>query len=146
MAVDSKPRLGGWLLVPLAWLTFSLLSMILVLIMYGGGLIGPALRGALSSLPSSALVQWGAFLLTTILMLSYSTWITWIFCKRSPRLPRHYIILLLLNVLLALKAFLFAPVEDSAVVNSLLLALVAASVFVPYFKRSQRVKNTFIEP
>lgn len=144
MAVDSKPRLGGWLLVPLAWLTFSILSMILVLIMYGGSLFGPALHGASFSPPSSALLLWGAFLLTTIVMLSYSAWIAWMFCKRSKRLPRHYIIWLLLNVLLALKAFIFSPVEDSVVVNSLLIALLAASLFVPYFKRSQRVKNTFI--
>lgn len=144
MAVDAKPRLGGWLLVPLAWLTFSILSMILVLIMYGGALFGPTLRGASFSPPSSALLLWGAFLLTTTVMLSYSAWIAWLFCKRSPRLPRHYIIWLLLNVLLALKAFIFSPVEDSVVVNSLLIALLAASLFVPYFKRSQRVKNTFI--
>ncbi|WP_421504571.1 DUF2569 domain-containing protein [Erwinia rhapontici] len=146
MPVNSKPRLGGWLFVPLTWLVLVVMNMIMVLIIYGGGLIGPAFRSALTNLPSSALLLWGAFLLTTILMLSYSTWIIWMFCKRSPRLPRHYIIWLLINVLLALKAFLFAPVEDSAVVNSLLLALLAASVFVPYFKRSQRVKNTFIAP
>lgn len=146
MAVNSKPRLGGWLLVPLAWLIVTLLASSLVMTMYVGALFGPALHNASFSSPQLALLQWGASLVTSVLMLAYTAWITWLFCKRSLRVPRHYIIWLLLNVVLALKTFVLSPVSDNLALRTLLFALLAASVFVPYFKRSQRVKNTFIEP
>ena len=39
----------------------------------------------------------------------------------------------------------FSPVTDDLAVRNLLLPLLAAAVFVPYFKRSLRVKETFTE-
>lgn len=146
MAVDSKPRLGGWLLVALAWLIVTLLASCLVVTIYVSTLCDLALRDASYTPPHQVLWQWGASLITSALMLAYSAWITWIFCKRSQRLPRHYMIWLLLNVVLALKTFVFSPVSDGLAIRTLLFALLAASILVPYFKRSQRVKNTFIEP
>ncbi|BAN96068.1 hypothetical protein E05_13020 [Plautia stali symbiont] len=53
---------------------------------------------------------------------------------------------LLITVLLALKTFAFTPVADGKAIQTLLLALLSAAVFVPYFKRSQRVKQAFIQP
>ncbi|WP_338507471.1 DUF2569 domain-containing protein [Erwinia aphidicola] len=146
MAVDTKPRLAGWLLVPLAWLIMTLLTNALVMAMYLSALLDPAMRNALFSHESNALWQWGASLLTSTVVWCYSAWVTWIFCQRSRRLPRHYILWLLLTVLLAVKTFAFSPVADGAAIRTLLIALLAAAVLVPYFKRSQRVKNTFIEP
>jgi len=49
-------------------------------------------------------------------------------------------------VLLALKTFAFTPVADSRALQTLLLSLLAAAIFAPYFKRSKRVKTTFIAP
>jgi len=144
--VDSKPRIAGWLLVPLAWLIIALLASALVMTMYIGALAGPAIRNISWHSPEPALLQWGASLLTSAIMLVYTAWITWLFCQRSRRLPRHYLIWLLLNVVLALKAFVFSPVADQLAMRNLLFALLAASVLVPYFKRSQRVKNTFVAP
>lgn len=133
-------------MLPLAWLIVTLLASALVMTMYVGALFGPGLRNAWSGSPQLVLLQWGASLLTSALMLAYTVWITWIFCQRSRRLPRHYIIWLLLNVVLALKTFIFSPVADNLALRTLLFALLAASVLVPYFKRSQRVKNTFLAP
>lgn len=42
--VDSKPRIAGWLLVPLAWLIIALLASALVMTMYIGALAGPAIE------------------------------------------------------------------------------------------------------
>lgn len=145
MAVDPQTRLGGWLLVPLAWLIMTLLTSALVMAMYFSALFDPAMRHALFNPPHSALLQWAASLITSIVVWAYSAWVTWIFCKRSRRLPRHYVIWLLLSVILALKTFAFSPVTDGAAIRTLLIALLAASVLVPYFKRSRRVKSTFIE-
>lgn len=143
---SSAPRLGGWLLLPLAWLILTLLTSALVMVMYMSALFDPAWRDLLFSRDHAFLTQWGLSLATSLLVWCYSAWVTWIFCMRSRRLPRHYIIWLLLTVILALKTFAFLPVADGAAVRSLLMALLAAAILVPYFRRSQRVKNTFIAP
>ena len=66
--------------------------------------------------------------------------------KRRACVPKHYILWLLISVLLAIKAFAFSPVPDAFAVRQLLFPLLAAALLVPYFKRSQRVKSTFVNP
>ncbi len=128
---SSAPRLGGWLLLPLAWLILTLLTSALVMVMYMSALFDPAWRDLLFSRDHAFLTQWGLSLATSLLVWCYSAWVTWIFCMRSRRLPRHYIIWLLLTVILALKTFAFSPVADGAAVRSLLMALLAAAILVP---------------
>ena len=53
---------------------------------------------------------------------------------------------IVIAVLLAVKAFAFSPVSDALAVRQLLFPLLAAALLVPYFKRSTRVKNTFVNP
>lgn len=144
MASVSQTRIGGWLLVALAWLIMSLLTSALVVAMYLSALFDAAMRGALFNPPYGALWPWGASLLTSLLVGGYSVWVTWLFFQRSRRLPRYYIIWLLLSVMLALKTFAFSPVADASAIRTLLVALLAASVLVPYFRRSGRVRTTFI--
>ncbi|WP_034950747.1 DUF2569 domain-containing protein [Erwinia oleae] len=146
MTVESKPRIGGLLLVPLAWLLMTMLTSALVLAMYLSALFDPALREALVTNTQAFMLQWSLSLLTSLLVWIYSLWVTWLFFKRSRRLPRHYIIWLLLTVLLAIKSFAFSPVSDDAAIRTLLIALLAAAFLAPWFRRSERVKRTFIEP
>ena len=146
MATDPTPRIAGLLLVPLAWLIMTMLTSAVVVAMYLSALLTPELRNALFNNTHAFTVQWSVSLIISLIVWGYSVWVTWIFCKRSRRLPRHYIIWLLVTVLLAIKTFAFSPVSDAAALRTLLIALLAAAVLVPYFKRSQRVKNTFIEP
>ena len=143
---SSAPRIGGWLFVPLAWLIMTLLTSTLIVAMYLSAFLSPDMRQALLSQEHAFTLQWTLSLATSLVVWVYSAWVTWIFCKRSRRLPRHYIIWLLVTVLLAIKTFAFSPVTDGAAIKTLLIALLAASLLVPYFKRSQRVKTTFIEP
>lgn len=146
MAVDSQTRIGGWLLLPLAWLLMTLLSTSLVMFMFLSALLDPALRHSLVNLQSNLLFQWGFSVVTSVVVWCYSIWVTILFFKRSRRLPRHYIIWLLLTVLLALKVFAFSPIADDKAVQTLLIALLAAAGLVPYFKRARRVKTTFVNP
>ncbi len=146
MSITSPaPRLGGWLLLPLAWLILTLLTSTLALALYSSALFNPSWRHLLGQ-SQPLLMQWGLSLATSLLVWLYSAWVTWIFCQRSRRLPRHYIIWLLLTLALALKTFAFSPVADGAAVRSLLISLLAAAALAPYFRRSQRVKATFIAP
>ncbi|MET3075031.1 DUF2569 domain-containing protein [Pantoea leporis] len=142
----NPPRIAGWLLLPLAWLIMTMLTSALVVAMYLSPLFKPELRTTLFSHGGTLLMQWSISLLTAAVVWAYSIWVCWIFCKRSRRLPRHYILWLLMTILLALKTFAFTPVADGKAIQTLLLSLLAAAVFVPYFKRSQRVKQTFIQP
>lgn len=146
MASDSKPRIAGLLLVPLAWLIMTMLTSALVVAMYLSALANPELRHALFNNTQAFTAQWSLSLIISLLVWAYSIWVTWIFCKRSRRLPKHYIIWLLVTVVLAIKTFAFSPVSDAAAIRTLLIALLAAAIFVPYFKRAERVKATFIEP
>lgn len=146
LLTSSAPRPGGWLLLPLAWLIVTLFTSALVVMMYIGALFNPAWRELLFSHAHTFLLQWGLSLATSLAVWGYSAWVTWLFCLRSRRLPRHYIIWLLLTVLLALKTFAFSPVTDGAAVRTLMIALLAAAVLVPYFRRSRRVKETFVAP
>ena len=57
-----------------------------------------------------------------------------------------YIIWLLITLLLAIKAFAFSPVSDVLALRQLLFPLLAAALLAPYFRRSQRVKRTFVNP
>ena len=56
---------------------------------------------------------------------------------------RHW---LLITLLLAIKAFAFSPVSDVLALRQLLFPLLAAALLAPYFRRSQRVKRTFVNP
>ncbi|OIX94077.1 DUF2569 domain-containing protein [Pantoea sp. Ae16] len=138
-----SPRIGGWLLLPLAWLIMTMLTSALVVALYLRPLFDSELRNTLFSHANLLLSQWLVSLLTAAAVWLYSIWVCWIFCRRSRRLPRHYTIWLLMTVVLALKTFAFTPVADGKALQTLLLTLLAAALFVPYFKRSRRVKQTF---
>ena len=89
---------------------------------------------------------WYVSLFSAALMWAYTLWLTIGFFKRQSKVPKHYIIWLLISVLLVLKSFAFSPVSDDTIVRQLVFQLIAAALFAPYFKRSSRVKLTFVNP
>ncbi|ELY2669519.1 DUF2569 domain-containing protein [Cronobacter sakazakii] len=142
---DASPmRIGGWLLAPLAWLLMSLLSTTLAVALYVMGLASPQVHQALSAQGTTQVLFWYGSMLCVMAMWGYTLWLTVAFFKCRQGVPRHYIIWLLLTVLLAIKSFAFSPVSDALAVRQLLFPLLAAALLVPYFKRSARVKQTFV--
>jgi Protein of unknown function (DUF2569) len=138
-------RIGGWLLAPLAYLIVTLLSASLMLGLYAMAIITPESREYLSTNSLAFTWQWYFSVVTTAMIWFYTLWIIWLFCSRSRRFVKWFILWLLLTVLLALKAFAFSPIPDDIALRTLGWPLLAAAVFVPYIKRSQRVKHTFTE-
>lgn len=138
-------RIGGWLLAPLAYLIVTLLSATLMLALYAMAIFTPASREYLVTNSQAFTMQWYFSVITTILMWVYTIWVIWLFCSRSQRFVKWFILWLLITVLLALKAFAFSPISDDIALRTLGWPLLAAAVFVPYIKRSQRVKHTFTE-
>ncbi|GHD91212.1 MULTISPECIES: DUF2569 domain-containing protein [Pseudocitrobacter] len=146
MSSNSAERIGGWLLGPLAWLLVALLSISLQLLMFVNALLNPQILSLLKAQSSTQLALWVLSLAFVIAMWYYTLWLTMAFFKRRKNVPKHYIIWLLVSLLLALKAFAFAPVSDTIALRQLLLPLAAAALIVPYLKRSSRVKRTFVNP
>ena len=146
MTTEPAERIGGWLLAPLAWLLIALISATLAILLYIGVIVSPQALANLRALSSGNLSMWIISALFAVAMWCYTLWLTAAFFKRRTLVPKHYIIWLLVSVLLAVKAFAFAPVSDAIAVRQLIFPLLATALMVPYFKRSARVKRTFVNP
>ncbi|CAI0729110.1 DUF2569 domain-containing protein [Serratia quinivorans] len=145
MSQADYTRIGGWLLAPMAYLIVTLLSASLMLLLYGMAIFVPESREYLLTNAQAFSTQWYFSVLTTLAMWCFTLWLLWLFCHRSQRFPKLFLLWLLITVLLAVKAFAFAPVPDELAVRSLGWPLLMAALLVPYMKRSKRVKDTFTE-
>ena len=145
MSQAEYTRIGGWLLAPMAYLIVTLLSASLMLLLYGMAIFVPESREYLLTNAQAFSMQWYFSVLTTLAMWCFTLWLLWLFCHRAQRFPKLVLLWLLITVLLAVKAFAFAPVPDELAVRSLGWPLLMAALLVPYMKRSKRVKGTFTE-
>ncbi|HHS9597027.1 DUF2569 domain-containing protein [Raoultella planticola] len=144
MSSHFAERIGGWLLAPLAWLLVALLSTSLSLLIFANALMSSRTYALLAEMSTGHLLLWVGSLLFALAMWYYTLWLTIAFFKRRSIVPKHYIIWLLISLLLAIKAFAFSPISDVMALRQLLFPLLAAALLVPYFKRSARVKRTFV--
>lgn len=146
MTATPAERIGGWLLAPLAWLLVSLLGTLFVVVRFTAVLLTPEINAVLNAQSAGDKTLWYASFIFAVAMGVYTLWLTVAFFKRRRLVPKHYIIWLLITIVLALKAFAFSPVSDTLALRQLLFPLLAGALIVPYFKRSQRVKKTFVNP
>lgn len=116
-----------------------------MLLLYAMAIFMPESREYLLTNAQAFSLQWYFSVLTTMAMWCFTLWLLWLFCHRSQRFPKFFLLWLLITVLLAVKAFAFAPVPDELAVRSLGWPLLMAALLVPYMKRSKRVKGTFTE-
>ena len=144
MTATPAMRIGGWLLAPLAWLLMTLLSTSIAVAFFLLAVASPQTHQALGAQGGQTVAMWYLSFACAAAMWGYTLWLTVAFFKRRQGVPKHYIIWLLLTVLLAIKAFAFSPVSDALAVRQLLFPLLAAALLVPYFKRSKRVQQTFV--
>ncbi|WP_058909937.1 DUF2569 domain-containing protein [Entomohabitans teleogrylli] len=146
MTATLPPRIGGWLLAPLAWLLLTLVGTSLACALLLLLVINPQTHQMLAGQSAQYVILWYFSLVSALAVWGYTLWLTVAFFKRRRCVPRHYIIWLLITLLLAIKSFAFAPVTDEVALRQLLFPLLAAALFVPYFKRSTRARSTFVQP
>ncbi|PHM45422.1 membrane protein [Xenorhabdus mauleonii] len=136
-------RINGWLLAPAAYLIMTLIAASLMLVLYIMTFIQQS--ELIHQVSENFTSMWYISVLTTAIMWCFTVWILKLLFIRSKRFPRMFIIWLMLSILIAIKTFAFSPIADEMAVRALLWPLLAAAVFVPYIKRSYRVKMTFTQ-
>ncbi|MBD2786257.1 DUF2569 domain-containing protein [Xenorhabdus sp. DI] len=136
-------RINGWLLAPAAYLIMTLIAASLMLLLYMMTFIHK--NEAIHQISGGFTTLWYTSVLTTAIMWCFTVWVLKLLFIRSKRFPRIFIIWLMISVLIAVKTFAFSPISDEMAIRSLLWPLLAAAAFVPYIKRSRRVKMTFTQ-
>ncbi|EOX2435655.1 DUF2569 domain-containing protein, partial [Serratia marcescens] len=101
MSQAEYSRIGGWLLAPLAYLIVTLLSASLMLLLYAMAIFMPESRDYLLTNAQAFTLQWYFSVLTTLLMWCFTLWLVLLFCRRSLRFPKLFLLWLLITVILA---------------------------------------------
>ncbi|OTA20091.1 membrane protein [Xenorhabdus beddingii] len=136
-------RINGWLLAPAAYLIMTFIAASLMLLLYAMMFIHK--NEAIHQVAGNFTTMWYLSVLTSAIMWCFTVWVLQLLFIRSKRFPRIFIIWLMVSVLIAIKTFAFSPINDEMAIRTLLWPLLAAAVFVPYIKRSHRVKMTFTQ-
>ncbi|HCH51748.1 MAG TPA: DUF2569 domain-containing protein [Proteus sp.] len=140
---SSRAPITGWLLAPLAYMLLSIIGSGLMSVLYVIKYFSDF--SILHQLPIHLMSSWYLSALTTWVMFAFTLYLIRQFFYRAKNFPRLFIIWLMINLLLAIKSFGFAPVDDQLAVKSLLWSVASTVCFVPYIKYSKRVRETFTQ-
>ncbi|HJV75952.1 MAG TPA: DUF2569 domain-containing protein [Noviherbaspirillum sp.] len=156
MAFEPK-GLGGWLILPALGLIITPFRMVSQITRDLLPLLNAETWGALTTQGTNAYHPlWAPLIsfevITNIAMFGSTIWLLILFFKKSKRVPNLFVawFLLLATVqvidhLLANQIPLVASQNDPKSMKELSRSVIAAAIWVPYFLKSKRVKNTFIE-
>jgi transglutaminase-like putative cysteine protease len=142
--------LGGWLIVVGIGLAASIILMIRTLMgdTYFNLDLWQGLAGTKNELLTKTFVVFEAVLNT--IMLCYAMFCLIMFLNKRDALPKYIIwfylgsaIFILLD---AVASYLIYNKVDNDSVKDIIRAIIAAAIWVPYFKISTRVRETFIVP
>jgi hypothetical protein len=148
--------IGGWLLLPALVLIISPLRMAFQFYTDILPALAPRVWDAVTN-PVSANYHplWGPLIAfeagSGILMLMYTLVLAWFFFTKSKRVPKLFILWFVLNAaiqildsILAAQIPAVAALPDTQSQRDLIRAIIAAAIWIPYFLKSERVKNTFV--
>ena len=154
----TGPRgIGGWLLLPLLGLIFSPIRVGFQTVRDLLPVLKPETWNALTT-PGSAAYHpmWAPVIIFEVvancLLIVLTLMLLWLFLRKSSRVPMLMVIWLLaivgvqiVDLLLAAQIPDVASQPDNQSMVDLARSVVGALIWVPYFLRSKRVKNTFVE-
>lgn len=142
-SVYNANRITGWLLVPAIYLLLTFLAVCSMTVMYCIKFYD--IITTVNNWTSYITMAWVLSFAISIAMTLFSIHILQLMFSRSKHFPRRFTIWLLVLLLLGLKTFAFSPIDDNTALQVLAWPLLGAGFFVPYLKRSQRVKMTFTQ-
>lgn len=83
----------------------------------------------------------------------FAIYLLYLFFRKNYRLPKKYIIFLITNIVFIVTVHFAVglipeaadPDTDSQSMKEIVRAIIAASIWIPYFLKSERVRNTFVK-
>ncbi|EKT56184.1 DUF2569 domain-containing protein [Providencia sneebia] len=141
--IDNYHRITGWLLAPAAFMLLTFFATCAMVVMYVTKLY--QIMTTIDDWHNFIPLDWWLSFLITVVMTFFTAHILKLMFFRSRHFPRRFIIWLMILLLLGLKTFAFAAVDDDTALKALAWPLLGAGIFVPYIKRSERVKMTFTQ-
>lgn len=124
----SPKGIGGWIILPIIGLFVSIFLLLL------------DISASLEYL-SASLVQ--AAILLDVILLGLVVYSLILIFKKSKSAPKIFIIFLWVNFAVAFFTWAIVQDEDSPV--NLFRVAIASLIWTAYFKKSKRVKNTFVK-
>ncbi len=159
-STSNEPKgIGGWLVLPALGLIITPFRMGFQFIKDLLPALTPEAWNALTKPESPAYHPlWGPLIsfevVANLVLFVFTLWLIWLFFRKSKRVPTLFVVWLLSlaavqtidYVLVAQIPAAAAQPSDSEGIKDLARSIVGAAIWIPYFIRSKRVKNTFIEP
>ncbi|EJD6507214.1 DUF2569 family protein [Providencia rettgeri] len=142
-SVYNANRITGWLLLPAMYLLLTFLAVCSMTVMYCIRFY--EIVSTVDNWASYIPLAWYLSFAIAIAMTLFSIHVLQLMFAHSKHFPRRFIIWLLILLLLGIKTFAFSPIDDNTALQVLAWPLLGAGFFVPYLKRSQRVKMTFTQ-
>ncbi|EMB3080847.1 DUF2569 domain-containing protein [Providencia rettgeri] len=142
-SVYNVNRITGWLLLPAMYLLLTFLAVCSMTVMYCIKFY--EIVSTVDNWASYIPLAWYLSFAIAIAMTLFSIHVLQLMFAHSKHFPRRFIIWLLILLLLGIKTFAFSPIDDNTALQVLAWPLLGAGFFVPYLKRSQRVKMTFTQ-
>lgn len=156
---NNEPKgIGGWLVLPALGLIITPFRMGFQLFNDVLPALTPETWNGLTK-PESPTYHplWGTLIgfevIANMALFVFTLWLTWLFFTKSKRVPKLFIAWLLslaavqtIDYLLVAQISAAAAPSDKEGIKELARAIINAAIWIPYFIKSKRVKNTFTEP
>ncbi|MHA0856445.1 DUF2569 domain-containing protein [Paenibacillus sp. CMAA1364] len=148
--------LGGWLIFVQFGLYFTILIMLTQLFQFSLPAFSPETWNVLTSTDSELYHPlWGPLLvfetICNVSFLAFSVFILFNFYRRKSILPRLMIIFYsvsfiigVVDTILVLQIPLARETEDGSSIRDIIKSILTCAIWIPYFIKSVRVKNTFV--
>jgi len=148
--------LGGWLVLVQIVLYLNLILLVFQLLQYNLPSFSPDVWGVLTSKDSESYHPlWGPVIVfeavANALMFFYCILLLVFFYNKKAILPRMMIIFYaaglfvsIMDYVLALQIPAIREMEDGSSLQDLSRSIVSTAIWIPYFLRSKRVHNTFV--
>lgn len=147
----------GWLILPAIGLVYSTIAISIGAVTQFSPYFLEGAWGALTTPGTDAYHPlWAPILIYefsfTLLYLLFTLWLAWLFFRRNARTPIFFQmwafvgpLYIVSDILLSYQIPAVADIDNAASFRELGKGVTYAAVWIPYFIRSKRVKNTFTQ-